>query len=134
MSTPSTPSILFVEDDRDIRELLIDALEDEGYSVLAAIDGLDAVERLRAHQAVPRLILLDLMMPRMSGAEFRNELLSTPAWSGIPIVVITADAQGRAKARALGAKDCLQKPVKLDRLFATIARVLGETRSSQQFD
>ena len=59
--------ILVVDDDRDIRETIVDALEGEGYDVISAVDGVDALERLRSEEQSPSLILLDLMMPRMNG-------------------------------------------------------------------
>lgn len=123
-----TGLILLVEDDRDIRESLIDALVDEGYRVVGALDGVDALEKLRASHEIPQLILLDLMMPRMNGTEFRRALSQVPLWSSIPVVVITADAQARAKAEAIGAHSFLRKPVKLRDLFAMVNRIFSETR------
>lgn len=120
--------ILLIEDDRDVRESLVDALEYEGYAVIGALDGLDALDKLRNDGAVPDLILLDLMMPRMTGSEFREELAKVPAWSGIPVIVITADGQGRSKAQALGANGFLKKPLKLADLFNIVHRILGEKR------
>ncbi|MGE0546258.1 MAG: response regulator [Kofleriaceae bacterium] len=114
-------AILVVEDDRDIRDSLIDALEDEGYAVISAIDGVDALEQLRAG-ARPGLILLDLMMPRMSGSKFREELLKVPSWATIPFVVVSADPLATAKTATLGAAALLRKPIKLKELFEVVAR------------
>ena len=114
--------ILLVEDDRDIRESLVDALSDEGHEVSAAIDGIDALAQLRNGHAAPDLILLDLMMPRMSGEQFCEELKQVPAWSAIPVVVITAQANARARVAALGAAGFLQKPVKLGDLIELAGR------------
>jgi CheY-like chemotaxis protein len=99
-------------------------LEGEGYSVITATDGLDALDRLRSAQTLPGLILLDLMMPRMGGAQFRDELTKNPEWSTIPVVVLTADVRARTKAEALRVADVLTKPIKLDRLLETLDRVL----------
>jgi len=119
-------SILLVEDDRDIRESIADALEEEGYSVTSAIDGIDALEKLRGG-TLPQVILLDLMMPRMSGQELFEHVKQVREWRQIPIVLLTADANARSKAEALGAPAYLKKPVTLDQLFQTVARILEGT-------
>jgi CheY-like chemotaxis protein len=121
----SEGEILLVEDDREIRELLVDALEDAGYSVMAAEDGLDALERLRSRSEVPRLMLLDLMMPNMTGPELREELLREPTWSQIPVIVLSSHARVAEKGAAMGARECLRKPVRVERLFEAVARVIG---------
>jgi len=118
-------TILLVEDDRDIRETMLDALEEAGYPVVVAVDGVDALEQLRARAAAPALILLDLMMPRMNGAELAAELAKVPAWAAIPVVVISADAHGRATADSLGARDYLKKPVRLKELFGAVEQIIG---------
>lgn len=117
--------ILLVEDDRDIREIIAEALEEGGYRVLGAADGLDAIEQLRGGTRLPRLILLDLMMPRMNGVQFCEEARKVPEWAGIPIVVLSADAHAKQKAEALHAASFLRKPVKLAALYETVARVLA---------
>lgn len=119
-----THTILVVDDDRDIRETMADALGDEGYEVRRAVDGLDALEQLRATPTLPHLILLDLMMPRMNGAEFRAAILQDDRLKTIPVVLITADAQTRAKAGALAVDGVLLKPVKLADLFRAISAAL----------
>ena len=70
-------SIFLVEDDFDVREALVETLRDSGYEVESAADGEQAIQLLRAG-ARPGLILLDLMMPRMSGSEFRMAQLADP--------------------------------------------------------
>ncbi len=116
--------LLLVEDDQDVRESIKDALEEEGYAVAEAVDGVDALERLRAATAPPDLILLDLRMPRMGGVEFRKEVTKVEEWSAIPILVLTADANPHTTAEAMVVDGYLRKPVKLDELFACIARLL----------
>lgn len=115
--------ILIVEDDEDIRESLVDAFQDQGYAVVSAVDGLDALDQLR--NVRPRLILLDLMMPRMNGMQFCEEKQKVDEWAAIPVVVLSADARAKERAAACGAATYLMKPVKLGSLFATVARVLG---------
>ena len=120
--------VLVVDDDRDIRETMVDALEDEGYEVIAAGDGVAALELLRNQAAIPSVILLDLMMPRMNGVELSQEIAQVERWAQIPIIVVSADAQGQARAATMGAAAYLRKPMKLRELFSTVARVLASAR------
>jgi CheY-like chemotaxis protein len=80
--------VLVVDDDRDIRELLVELLASEGYEVASAADGRRALAEARSRR--PDVILLDLMMPVMSGWEFREAQLRDPELAGIPVVVVTA--------------------------------------------
>ncbi len=124
MTMTTSGFILLVEDDRDVRESMQEALEDEGYKVIGAVDGVDALERLQSAPPLPDLVLLDLMMPRMSGAELREAMTKVPEWNAIPIIVLSADSNLRAKAETLRVAGYLQKPVKLSKLFDTIAETI----------
>lgn len=117
------PIILIVEDDRDIRDVLAEILSEEGYQVLVAEDGADGLRRL-AEGPQPDLILLDLMMPRMDGYQFREEQRKNPAWSAIPLVLLTAGVETSDKITALGALDVVRKPVKIDFLLELIGGVV----------
>jgi two-component system, chemotaxis family, chemotaxis protein CheY len=110
--------LLVVEDDEDIRSVMSEALESEGYEVARACDGGDALRCAR--QRRPDLILLDLMMPRMDGWTFRAEQQADEALSDIPVVIVSAIAP--ADAAGLGAAAHLQKPFDLDDLMAVVAR------------
>jgi CheY-like chemotaxis protein len=114
-------TILLVEDDFDVREALAETLRDVGYTVDCACDGEQALDYLRAG-ARPRLILLDLMMPRMSGSEFRMLQRVDPGLSHLPVVLLTADARIDEKARALQAAGAIRKPIDLDELLKVIER------------
>ena len=81
------PSALVVEDERDYAELLAAILEDGGFAVDYAVDGLDALERVKAKK--PDVITLDVQMPRKSGIQFYRELKSNPIFKEIPVVVVT---------------------------------------------
>lgn len=118
MKRPRT--VLIVDDDFDVRETLADVLRDEGYQVAVAVDGVDALEYLRANEA-PALILLDWMMPRMDGAQFRLEQQKDPKMASVPVVLLTADVRTSEKARSLNAEAYLKKPVKLEALLEAVA-------------
>ena len=115
-------TILVVEDEDDIRTLVGEALEMEGYAVIPAANGQEAIDALHAAD-LPDLILLDLMMPVKDGYEFRREQTAEPRWKDIPVVVMTADGNAIHKMRQdEGAAPGLRKPVDLDELVAVINR------------
>jgi CheY-like chemotaxis protein len=120
------PRILIVEDDVDVREALATFLECEGYDVLEAGHGGEALRRLRQAHDVG-LILLDLMMPVMNGWEFRAEQTKDPAIASIPVVVVTADHSAVDQAAEVGAAGCLVKPIELTELLAYVGRYCGTT-------
>ena len=103
-------TVLIVDDDFDLRETLSDVLQDEGYTVVTAEDGLAAMEYLRSH-AAPCMILLDWMMPRCNGAEFAQRQRAVPELSTIPVVLLTADERREEKLALTGARQYLSKPV-----------------------
>jgi CheY-like chemotaxis protein len=118
------PHVLIVEDDLDIRDALSQILEEEGYLVATAANGLEALSLLRSGPR-PRIILLDLMMPVMNGWQFRAEQRSDPALAEIPVVVISADNNVQEKARSIGVVDCFRKPIEIAGLLATLARYVA---------
>ena len=113
-------TVLVVDDDRDIRDVLTDALEAEGYAVVTASDGQEALDWLRSGVARPCIILLDLMMPRMDGVQFRTELLNDSGFALIPVVVLSADPSAIVAARSLSFAGSLRKPIPLDALLAAV--------------
>jgi two-component system, chemotaxis family, chemotaxis protein CheY len=116
--------VLVVDDDADIREVMSAVLTDEGYRVSTAHDGAAALDRLR-HGPRPDLILLDLMMPRMSGWELRAALAEDAALRSIPVVVVSADRGAGPKVAQLGVAGFLSKPVELEHLLSVVARSAG---------
>jgi CheY-like chemotaxis protein len=114
-------TILLVEDDLDVREALAETLRDEGYIVDCAGDGEQALHYLRRGSR-PGLILLDLMMPRMSGSEFRMVQKVDPQLNVVPVVLLTADGRMEEKALALETDGAIRKPIDLDLLLTTIQR------------
>ena len=112
-----THPILVVEDDEDIRETLVDLLQDHGYQALGARDGRDALRTLAAAPTLPCLIVLDLMMPIMDGKTFRDEQLRDPLLSQIPVLVISAYHDAETRGRALNTSMAMKKPLDLDRFL-----------------
>jgi len=110
--------VLVVEDDADLRGTIAQSLADEGYAVDVACNGHDALQALARSAA--HLVLLDLMMPGMSGWEFRERQRNHPAFAAIPVVVMTATPT--LEAAAIDADDLLAKPVMLDELLAAVHR------------
>ena len=108
--------ILVVDDDVEIREALLDVLQDNGYEAAGAVNGRDALQKLKQGEH-PCLILLDLMMPVMDGRAFREEQLRTPALAEIPVVVVSAYRDVEARSAGLEAKAHLTKPLQIEDLL-----------------
>jgi CheY-like chemotaxis protein len=111
-------TVLVVEDDDDLRLVVSQTLERKGFRVVEARDGQEALEQLA--RAAADLILLDLMMPRMSGWEFRRRQLADARIARIPVVVMTATAT--LDEAAIEAEDILRKPISFASLIATVER------------
>ncbi len=107
--------ILIVEDDDDLRDAAAELLSSAGYSVRGAADGAKALALLRGGFR-PVVILLDLMMPVMSGWAFREHQLADRALAGIPVVVLSAIV-GAERARLPGVAAVLGKPLDVDTLL-----------------
>lgn len=114
--------VLLVDDDVDIREALVDSLEDSGFEVLTAVNGLDALRLLRTMEGRPSVILLDLMMPVMDGYRFLEEQRADPALAAIPVAIITA-TNGVDHARIGDRAPIVKKPLKLPDLISVIRRL-----------
>ena len=124
MTSNGTPHILVVEDDGDIREAVLEVLEDEGFTVTGTTDGAQAMAYLDGSTVSPDLILLDVMMPTMDGFQFRAEQRKNPRHAEIPVIVFTADGHAKAISAELGAAAVLRKPVKIGALVDVVRRVL----------
>jgi two-component system phosphate regulon response regulator PhoB len=119
--------ILVVEDEASIRDMLKFALERADFQVNLAPDA--ATARMRVAESRPDLILLDWMMPGISGVEYARELRSSPTTRDIPIVMVTARVEEEDKVRGLniGCDDYVSKPFSFPELIARINAVLRRT-------
>jgi two-component system response regulator CpxR len=112
--------VLVVEDDRDFRDALQMILTVHGLDVFCAMDGQEALDIL--HRGLhPCVILLDMMMPRMSGAEFRSAQQHDSDLATIPVVLLSASANC-AEAQSMGISEFMRKPVDVDELVAMVSR------------
>jgi DNA-binding response OmpR family regulator len=121
--------LLVIEDDLDIRDLVTFKLEQIGYDVRSATDGLTGLDL--AAEVTPDLVVLDIMMPRMSGFDVCRELRARETTARTPIIILTAKAQEADVERgfALGATDYIVKPFSprefVSRVRAALARDVG---------
>ena len=119
------PKVLLVEDNEESREGLSRYLRRNGYEILLAVDGRQAVDVARA--AVPDLILIDLNLPVLDGWEATRQLKAAPQTRGIPVIALTAHAMSgdREKALESGCDDYDTKPIDLPRLLEKMTAALG---------
>jgi CheY-like chemotaxis protein len=113
--------ILIVDDNRDVRDVLVELLTGVGYQVTAAANGQEAFTLLR-QQPLPHLILANLMMPVMNGWVFLGQLKQDPRLAAIPVVVLSAMPDLASQAPCLDASAYLHKPVDIEDLLETLAR------------
>jgi CheY-like chemotaxis protein len=115
-----SPTVLFIDDDEDIREALADLLAYAGWTVVHAGDGHEALDWLATHDP-PQVILLDLKMPRCDGYEFRARQLADPRLRAVPTVVLSADANVEEAADpALAGLPIVRKSVQFDQLMKAL--------------
>ena len=126
---PPPGNVLIVEDDLETREMIRQLLVTEGFYAVGAADGLEALHLLRTvrHRApdAPCLVLLDLMMPRLGGNEFRRAQLGDPTVANVPIAVMSGAADLEKLAAAMGAVATLAKPLDVDVLMDVVKKYCG---------
>lgn len=129
MTTGTAKRVLVVDDEDDVRNYLMTALQDAGFQVEAATDGLEALEAVRRNP--PDLISLDLVMPRHSGARFYREIRKDKQLSHIPVLIVTGHARdelGRAdfgEMTMTGPGVYLEKPVRPASYVSAVRKLLG---------
>ena len=121
MTVPASRPLMIIDDDDDLRATLADVMTAQGYEVSAFGDARAALADLE-HGRPPFLILLDLMMPGMSGWEFRAAQLENARLAPIPVVVVTAANVFNNGVRSLADVEILRKPFDLDTLLAVVHR------------
>lgn len=117
-------SVLVVDDDPEIRKLLVTALDRMGFTVSEAADGRTAIKRLEA--ARPTLLCIDLMLPESSGYDVCEHVNKTPTLNGLPILMVSARTmpEDRAQAEELGVRVYLSKPFTQTQLKQAVAQAL----------
>lgn len=124
-------TVLVVDDDPDIRELITWKLSQAGYGIVTAADGEEAMAVVRGNgiwpDKPPDLVLLDWMMPKQTGIEVCNLLRADPATAQIPVILLTAKAQESEVERgfAAGADDFIVKPFSPREMLARVEAVLA---------
>src|SRR3954447_25296320 len=115
-------SVLIIEDDGELRELLRVALEGDGYDVATVANGRAALNHLRS-TADTCIIVLDLLLPVMDGRAFRAAQLRDRSLRWIPVVVLSGGVESARDARELGARSFVRKPVDVDELRRALRRI-----------
>jgi DNA-binding response OmpR family regulator len=116
--------VLVVEDDLEVQDLLLLALDNEGYEAQAIINGRAALDVLA--EWLPDVILLDLQLPEMDGWTFRQRQLADPATASIPVVVLSAGTNLHQDVDMLQAQVVIPKPFSLDVVLAVVRTLTAQ--------
>lgn len=124
-------TVLVVDDAPDTLRMLCDALASEGYTVLVARDGLQALERL--NYVLPDAVLLDAVMPGLSGFDTCQQIKATPAWSHLPVIFMTglSETSDVVAGFAAGGVDYVVKPVRIEEVMARLQTHVRNARFAQ---
>ena len=125
---PIDAKVLLVDDEDQLRRVMRDLLERDGYTVTEARDGVEALDQIDRH--APDIIVLDLNLPGLDGYGVLSHLRSRPATASIPVVVLTAqgDEDNEVRVFEMGADDFLSKPFRARALSARLRAVLGRKK------
>ena len=140
MTQASEKRVLVVDDEPDVRDFIATCLEDAGYQVETAVDGVDALEKVEAN--IPDLMTLDMVMPRRSGLSLMRKLRKNDRWKDIPVIVITAHAQDEFASEdvkellvAFEARQqprhIMEKPITPPKLINAASEILGVTLAAE---
>ncbi|WP_063777337.1 ATP-binding protein [Scytonema millei] len=128
-SRTTKKTILVVDDDANIRQLLRQQLETEGYNIIEAKDGIEAIAFVK--KSAPDLIILDVMMPEMSGFDVAAVLKNDPKTMNIPIIILSI-VEDRERGYRLGIERYLMKPIETDTLLHEIGTLTTQANSSKK--
>lgn len=125
-------TILVVDDEQDLLDLIEYNLKKEGFDVLKAEDGLEGIEMARKYH--PNLVLLDIMMPKMDGFEVVERMRDDPKLKHIPIIFLTARGDEKTEVEGLdkGGDDYITKPISTTKLISRIKAVLRRFEETQE--
>jgi len=129
-SKPNGKTILIVDDEFGVLEVVEFILLDLGYTVISALNGRDALARLEG--SFPDLILLDFMMPIMDGAEFLKSTRGDPRYCNIPVILTSALPEQTIKNKCSGYNLFLRKPYKFEKLIEGINSLLQESNRARE--
>ena len=121
-AAPHRCSVLIVEDEPELQDVLRVTFESDGYNVAVVSNGRDALKHLRSTPTTC-LIVLDLFLPVLSGHRFRAVQLRDRSLAWIPVVVVSGGVEAAREARELGARAFVRKPVDVDELRAAVRRI-----------
>lgn len=120
-------TILVVDDSATVRKFVSVSLSMQGFNVITACDGMDALEKLPAQNV--DLVITDLNMPHMDGFELIKSLRESPLYQDIPVIILTSLSDGASKERSeiLGVHSYLQKPFSLEKIQYEVSKYLSWT-------
>jgi DNA-binding response OmpR family regulator len=124
------PWILVADDNSDLRALMAEALSERGYHVETASDGADVVQMLDTAAEMPTAVVLDVMMPRVSGLDVLRAMRSLGRTKGVPAIILSGAPVDDAKLAGLDVSAVFLKPVAASALSEAIDRACGRSRRS----
>lgn len=122
---PRPADVVIVDDDKETRDTLACVLESSGYRVRTATSGRQALDTLAGMPVLPRLVLLDLLMPGMSGDDVVREMKRTPPLAGVPVVLFSGVSDLRQRSAQLPVAGWMRKPGNLEDLLDLVERFAG---------
>lgn len=124
--------VLIADDEEDIKIILSMYLENMGYDIVTAYDGLDALETIKERK--PDIILMDIMMPTLDGIEVVRQIKAIDSLKDIPVIMLTAAAHSSMveKAMAAGAEDYIAKPFEPEKVHEVIQHILNESQKNKE--
>lgn len=129
-TTVNRGRVLVVDDEPMVRDTLGQFLAEEGYVVDTAVDGADALVRVK--NARPDAILLDLMMPGMNGRQFLQELRDDPTYANVPVLIMTAVHGLEVNLASIGASQVVEKPFQIEDLLNKVALAVYRSRDADR--